>query len=166
MGETQFLAYIPHFTPTSLDVTISDMPTGGLSHGPGARWAGNPLLGCGIQSEHTIILPSLSILPFHRPYRFGIYPNPTYTIYPFANQVAANPTAWVSAWRRVNWPRNQRITSRYMISRPVGASWSPILMGRYVPSLVGTQPIEYSPWSVSDAIDMIDPYPVGYIGWI
>ena len=73
--------YIPHFTPTTLDVILSDMPIG-----RGAPWIGRPPdgepLSCGgILFGSILILPSLSRLPCPRSYRCGIYPSPPYPIY-------------------------------------------------------------------------------------
>ena len=46
----------------------------GVSHGPDARRMGNPLSSGGIQFESILIVPVISILPWPRPYRFGMYP--------------------------------------------------------------------------------------------
>ena len=62
MGLTQFLALYPHFTPKTLDVTLSDMPTG-----RSIPWIGRPPDGAP---------------PIGRRYPIGVYPNPTCPIYP------------------------------------------------------------------------------------
>ena len=54
--------YIPHFAPTTLTVTLSDIPTWRII------WI-------------IITLHSLPILPCPLPYRIGAYRNPTYYIY-------------------------------------------------------------------------------------
>ena len=67
---------------------------GGVSHGSGARRMGNPLSRGGTQFDSIITLPALSILQCPRSFRFGIYPNTTYPIYP----ILASPI-----WRRILW---------------------------------------------------------------
>ena len=81
MGVTQFLSlFLTLLLHWMLSYRICQ--PGGLSHGSGARRMGNPLSSGGIQIDSILILPSLSILPCPRSYRFGIYPITTYPIYP------------------------------------------------------------------------------------
>ena len=74
--------YIPHFTPTTLDVILSDMPTG-----RGIPWIGRPPGGePPIEWRYDIRFytnptGALSILHCPRTYGFGAYHNPTYPIY-------------------------------------------------------------------------------------
>ena len=55
---------------------------------------GSPLSSGGILFDSILILPSLSILPFPRSYRFGIYHNPTYPIYRIISSSICRIAQW------------------------------------------------------------------------
>ena len=57
---------------------------------------GGPTAGGGIQLESILILPVLSILPYPRSYRIGIYHNPTYPIYHILDKLADHPMDWIT----------------------------------------------------------------------
>ena len=117
MGVTQCLPHIPHFTAAESEVSTGMSvtqfislysslypynagcyPIGyanrGATHGSDARRLGGPLSSGGIHFDSILILPALSILPCPRFYRFGIYPNPTYPIYPILSS---------TIWCRIQW---------------------------------------------------------------
>ena len=154
MGATRFLSYpyIPHFTPKHWMLPYRVFRPGGVSHGSDSRRMGNPLSGGGIQFESILILPALSILPCPRPYRIGIYPNPTYPIYPIIDRLAGNPMDWITAWRLRNWPRSRKIGAPYRIHRPFGTQRFPIRQGRFVLRMEGNRPIGRSSRAVSNTI--------------
>ena len=77
---------------------------GGVPHGSDARRMGDPLSSGGIQFESTPTLPVLSILPWARSYRFGMYPIYPILSYPIVDLLAENPMDWITTWRRINWP--------------------------------------------------------------
>ena len=98
-------------TPSSVFLTLTlhhwmlsyrILQPGGVSHGPDVPRMGNPLSSGGIQFESIIILPSLSILPWHRTYRFGTYP--IYHIISYRRPDGGESYALDNARRRFNWP--------------------------------------------------------------
>ena len=86
--------YIPHFNPATLDAILSDMPTGGRI--PWIRFPPDvgPLSRGGAEFDSILTLPTLSIIPCPRTYRFGIYPDSTYPIYRILSS---------SIWRGIQW---------------------------------------------------------------
>ena len=68
-----------------------EYPTGRAHAGLG------PISSGGVQFDPILILPVLSILPYTRPYRRGISPNPTYPTYPI------NPILSSANGRRIPW---------------------------------------------------------------
>ena len=88
---------------------------GGVPHGSDARWMGGPLSSGGILFDPTLILPSLSILPRPRSYRFGIYRAPTYPSYHALSSPICRGTRWVililPALYILQCPRSYRIVA-------------------------------------------------------